>query len=37
MIANYVHTRFDTDVNTNIVGKDFDDEDAFTMRAQLDF
>lgn len=37
MIANYVHTRFDTDVNTNVVGKDFDDEDAFTMRAQFDF
>lgn len=37
VIANYVHTRFDTDVNTNVVGKDFDDEDALTMRAQLDF
>ncbi len=35
VVANYVHTRFDTDVTSN--GKDFDDEDAFTMRAQFDF
>lgn len=35
MVANYVRTRFDSDVISN--GKDFDDEDAFTMRAQFDF
>lgn len=35
MIANYVHTRFDTNVNNK--GKDFDNEDALTMRAQFDF
>jgi len=35
LIANYVHTRFDSDVANK--GETFDDEDAFTMRAQFDF
>ena len=34
-LANYVHTDYDTDITLN--GKPFDSEDAFTVRAQMDF
>lgn len=39
LIANYVHTSFDTPVTVTVSGKSktFDDEDAVTMRAQFDF
>ena len=35
VMMNYVHTKFDTNINVN--GKLDDKEDAVTMRAQLDF
>lgn len=35
VMLNYVHTKFDTNINVN--GKLDDKEDALTMRAQLDF
>ena len=35
IMMNYVHTKFDTNINVN--GKLNDKEDALTMRAQLDF
>lgn len=35
MMMNYVHTKFETNINVN--GKLDDKEDAVTMRAQLDF
>ncbi|ADI30237.1 OprO/OprP family phosphate-selective porin [Methylotenera versatilis] len=35
IMMNYVHTKFDTNINVN--GKLDDKEDALTMRAQLDF
>jgi phosphate-selective porin OprO/OprP len=35
ILMNYVHTKFDTNINVN--GKLNDKEDALTMRAQLDF
>ena len=35
LVANYVHTSFDTPVTAN--NKTFDNEDALTMRAQFDF
>ena len=35
LIANYVHTRFDDAVTVS--GKNYDDEDALSMRAQFDF
>ncbi len=35
ILMNYVHTKFDTNINVN--GKLSDKEDALTMRAQLDF
>lgn len=35
LMMNYVHTRFDTDINVN--GHLDDKEDALTMRAQFDF
>lgn len=34
-LANYVKTDYDTDITLN--GKKFDSEDAFTVRAQMDF
>lgn len=39
LITNYVHTSFDTPVKVTLNGKSktFDEEDAVTMRAQLDF
>jgi len=39
LIANYVHTSFDTPitVRANNSNDTFDDEDAFTLRAQFDF
>jgi len=35
LMMNYVHTKFDTNINVN--GRLSDKEDALTMRAQLDF
>jgi hypothetical protein len=39
LIANYVHTSFDTPVKVTLGGKSktFDNEDALTMRAQFNF
>lgn len=39
LIANYVHTRYDTPitVRVNAHNDTFDSEDAFTLRAQFDF
>ena len=34
-LANYVHTDYDTDITLN--AKQFDSEEAFTVRAQMDF
>ena len=39
LIANYVHTRFDTPITVRVNARNdtFDSEDAFTLRAQFDF
>jgi len=39
LIANYVHTEFDTPITVRSNGRNdtYEDEDAFTLRAQFDF
>lgn len=39
IVANYIHTKFDTPVTVRANGRNdsFDDEDALTLRAQFDF
>lgn len=39
LVANYVHTSFETPITVRANGRNdtFDDEDAFTLRAQFDF
>lgn len=39
LVANYIHTEFDTPITVRSNGQNdtFDDEEAFTLRAQFDF